>query len=193
VGVETFRDDGDYPTRTRALVAEARRWLEGELAELRELTVFPSETNFLLLRIERPDLDATELAQRVLRMGVAVRVCGDYEGLDDRYLRVAVRNREENVALCRALRSALGHRLPTARRRVPAVMFQGTSSGAGKSLLTAAFCRILLEDGYRVAPFKAQNMSLNSFVTRDGKEMGRAQVVQAQAARLEPDVRMNRA
>lgn len=70
-------------------------------------------------------------------------------------------------------------------------MIQGTSSNAGKSLLTAALCRILLQDGVRVAPFKAQNMSLNSYVTRDGGEMGRAQVVQAQACRLEPDVRMN--
>ncbi len=75
--------------------------------------------------------------------------------------------------------------------RTPALMFQGTCSNAGKSVLTAALCRILLQDGFKVAPFKAQNMSLNSFVTRDGLEMGRAQVVQAQAARLDPDVRMN--
>ncbi len=70
-------------------------------------------------------------------------------------------------------------------------MIQGTSSNAGKSILTAALCRILFQNGVRVAPFKAQNMSLNSFVTRQGGEMGRAQVVQAQACRLEPDVRMN--
>ena len=70
-------------------------------------------------------------------------------------------------------------------------MIQGTSSNAGKSILTAALCRILFQDGVRVAPFKSQNMSLNSFVTRQGGEMGRAQVVQAQACRLEPDVRMN--
>jgi cobyric acid synthase CobQ len=70
-------------------------------------------------------------------------------------------------------------------------MFQGTGSNAGKSILAAAMCRILLQDGFRVAPFKAQNMSLNSYVTRDGGEMGRAQVVQAQACRLDPDVRMN--
>ena len=75
--------------------------------------------------------------------------------------------------------------------KTPAIMFQGTCSNAGKSVLTAALCRILLQDGLRVAPFKAQNMSLNSFVTRDGGEMGRAQVVQAQAALLDPDVRMN--
>ena len=64
-------------------------------------------------------------------------------------------------------------------------------SGAGKSLLCAALCRIFAQDGWRVAPFKSQNMALNSFVTCDGLEMGRAQVVQAQAAGVEPDVRMN--
>ena len=71
------------------------------------------------------------------------------------------------------------------------IMVQGTMSGAGKSLLCAALCRIFVQDGYRVVPFKSQNMALNSFVTKDGAEMGRAQVVQAQAAGVEPDVRMN--
>ena len=71
------------------------------------------------------------------------------------------------------------------------IMVQGTMSGAGKSLLCAALCRIFAQDGYKTVPFKSQNMALNSFVTRDGLEMGRAQVVQAQAAGVEPDVRMN--
>ncbi len=76
-------------------------------------------------------------------------------------------------------------------KKTPALMLLGTGSDVGKSVLVAALCRILLQDGVRVAPFKAQNMSLNSYVTRDGGEMGRAQVVQAQACRLDPDVRMN--
>ena len=75
--------------------------------------------------------------------------------------------------------------------RAKCIMVQGTMSGAGKSLLCTALCRILAQDGYKTAPFKSQNMALNSFVTRDGLEMGRAQVVQAQAAGIEPDVRMN--
>lgn len=75
--------------------------------------------------------------------------------------------------------------------RAKCIMVQGTMSGAGKSLLCAALCRIFAQDGYRAAPFKSQNMALNSHVTRDGLEMGRAQAVQAQAAGVEPDVRMN--
>lgn len=75
--------------------------------------------------------------------------------------------------------------------RAKCIMVQGTMSGAGKSLLCAALCRIFAQDGYRAAPFKSQNMALNSHVTRDGLEMGRAQAVQAQAAGAEPDVRMN--
>ena len=70
-------------------------------------------------------------------------------------------------------------------------MIQGTMSNAGKSLLCAGLCRIFKQDGYRVAPFKSQNMALNSYITKDGLEMGRAQVMQAEAAGIEPEAAMN--
>ena len=71
------------------------------------------------------------------------------------------------------------------------IMIQGTMSSAGKSLIVAGLCRIFKQDGYKVAPFKSQNMALNSFITEDGLEMGRAQVMQAEAAGILPEVEMN--
>ncbi len=192
VGVQAVRDT-DYAGRTRAYVAAQREKLAAALREIPGLSVYPGQANYLLVRLTGPERDAKRLADALLRReGIAIRVCANYAGLDASYFRVAVRTAEENERLCSALAAALTKRpRAPARLRTPALMFQGTSSNAGKSVLTAALCRILLQDGHRVAPFKAQNMSLNSFVTRDGGEMGRAQVVQAQACRLEPDVRMN--
>nr|VFK49110.1 MAG: L-threonine O-3-phosphate decarboxylase /adenosylcobyric acid synthase (glutamine-hydrolysing) [Candidatus Kentron sp. SD] len=201
--------DRPYADKTRAEVARLRERLHRGLLDLNSgITVFPSVANYLLARLDEPNPDAATLARRLLAHRIAIRVCDNYEGLDDRdasggkpngrYFRVAVRAEEENERLLHAISRCLPGRLPRKERiragakpPTPAIMFQGTSSNAGKSVLAAAFCRILLQDGYRVAPFKAQNMSLNSYVTRTGGEMGRAQVVQAQACRLDPDVRMN--
>ena len=71
------------------------------------------------------------------------------------------------------------------------LMIQGTMSNAGKSIVTAGILRVLKQDGFKVAPFKSQNMALNSFITSEGLEMGRAQVMQAEAAGINPSVLMN--
>ncbi len=189
---EAALQDLDYIERSRRFVSERREELATDLNTIPGLTVYPGTANFLLIRIDRTGIDSISLAEKTLRDGVAIRICDNFEGLDKRFFRVAVRTGPENRRLCEALRRALGIGAKASRKRpTPALMFQGTSSNAGKSVLTAAMCRILLQDGLRPAPFKAQNMSLNSFVTLDGGEMGRAQVVQAQACRLDPDVRMN--
>ena len=189
VGEEALHDEA-YARRTVQAAVELRTGLESALRGL-GLTVFPGHANYLLCRSEGPD--AFALQERLADSRILIRNCANYAGLDHRYFRVAVRGESDNGRLVEALRAILApvkHR-PGSVRKTPAVMLQGLSSNAGKSVLTAALCRIFLQDGLNVAPFKAQNMSLNSFVTRDGGEMGRAQVLQAQACRLEPDVRMN--
>src|SRR5690625_6120440 len=76
-------------------------------------------------------------------------------------------------------------------KQAQTIMLQGTASDVGKSLLAAALCRIFWQDGYAVAPFKSQNMSLNSYVTPDGKEIGRAQGMQADACHIAATTDMN--
>ncbi|NTV14745.1 MAG: cobyric acid synthase [Desulfobulbaceae bacterium] len=197
VGEEVLAE-WEYGERSRAFVRERRGELAAGLVKIPGLKIYPGAANYLLLRLEKPGLTAASLAERLLTgqpgLPIAIRVCANYPGLDSRYFRVAVRTCAENLELCAALARELAPDLAPAfhrLRKTPALMLQGTASNAGKSVLTAALGRIMLQDGYRVAPFKAQNMSLNSFVTRDGGEMGRAQVVQAQACRLDPEVRMN--
>ena len=187
VAEAVLRDCGDYAERSRIRTAELRRALSAELERIPGLRVFRSDACYLLLKGADP-VDFLLEKHRI-----AVRSCANYEGLSDSFFRVAVRTEKENARLVSALRGFYGGNGPEILlpRKRPALMLQGTSSNAGKSVLAAAFCRIFLQDGFRVAPFKAQNMALNSYVTADGGEMGRAQAVQAQACRLEPDVRMN--
>jgi len=187
--------DQAYHRESRETVTWLREKFVDELKQFHQLRVFPASANYLMLKL----LDGTtapQLAARLSDSGLLIRCCDNYEGLDDRYFRIAVRTAAENERMIKALSQCLAPDSHLSARggrqkKTPAIMFQGTSSNAGKSVLTAALCRILLQDGIQVAPFKAQNMSLNSFVTRNGEEMGRAQVVQAQAAKLDPDVRMN--
>jgi len=186
--------DTTFTEISRQKVTNLRGKLYRQLTELPNITIFSGEANFLLLRLDRNDMNASALASRMLQSRIAIRVCENFEGLDKQFFRIAVRNEWENTRFVEALSHILYPKRTIGsgkKKSASAIMFQGTASNAGKSILTAALCRILIQDGIRVAPFKAQNMSLNSFVTRDGGEMGRAQVVQAQACHIDPDVRMN--
>lgn len=198
------QETADFAVETRRSNAERRADLMNRLRDASticsNLCVFPSTANYILFRwTDAP----SRLPERLLReYGIAVRDCSNYHGMEDgTWFRVAVRFPEDHATLVAALtdlapqnatRSATNYtRASMQKRHTPALMLQGTSSNAGKSVLAAAFCRILHQDGYAVAPFKAQNMSLNSGVTATGQEMGRAQIVQAQACRTDPDARMN--
>lgn len=166
-----------------------RQELAQGLGRLPGWQVHPGQANYLLCQLPG---DARPVAEALAGQGILVRCCGDVPGLDHRFLRVAVRTPEDNARLLETLESLCGRPRPASRaRRTPALMVAGCSSDAGKSVLVAGLCRILWQDGLRVVPFKAQNMSLNAAVTRDGGEMGRAQYLQALACGLAPDVRMN--
>ncbi|MFO7605606.1 MAG: cobyric acid synthase [Desulfurivibrionaceae bacterium] len=191
-------NDRRYAKRSREYVRAAREELQAGLAAIPGLQVFPGEANYLLVKLENKGGSVARLAEKLLADSarpIAIRDCVNFSGLGRGFFRVAVRSGRDNELLRDSLAAALTGRkravIGDRRRKTPALMLQGTSSNAGKSVLTAALGRIFLQDGFRVSPFKAQNMSLNSYVTRDGFEMGRAQVVQAQACRLDPEVRMN--
>ncbi|VAX19017.1 Cobyric acid synthase [hydrothermal vent metagenome] len=193
VGAKTF-EANDFACRMATQVKKWRCELREALGDIPAIKVFDSSANFLLVKITQSVPNANQLYKRALKDGIAIRVCDDFEGLDDSYFRIAVKTPDENKKLVEVLKNALSGMPPKTRftvARKPALMIQGTCSNAGKSVITAAFCRIMKNDGINVAPFKAQNMSLNSYVTLDGKEIGRAQATQAQACGKEPDVRMN--
>ncbi len=193
VGIEALKDRA-YQVQTRHICSELRLEMENELQKIHQLKIYSSEANYLFVKVLGGE-NAESLADYCLSHGLMIRRCGNYRGLVSAHLffRIAVRTKRENLRLVELLNSyfARGKIRKTERKKARSIMFQGTCSDAGKSIITAALCRILYQDGVHVVPFKAQNMSLNSFVTLQGDEMGRAQVVQAQAARLDPDCRMN--
>ncbi len=187
--------DTEYAQRSLAYTLSCKDELLRQLQQITELKVFPSAANFILCRLLN-NMQTPDLCTQALKYGIALRDCSDFSGLDKSFFRVAVRTPEENDKLIETLKQLL---YPTSKqttrtpiqRSTPSLMLLGCSSNAGKSIITAGICRILLQDGIKVAPFKSQNMALNSYVTADGLEMGRAQAVQAQASRLDADVRMN--
>lgn len=184
--------DAVYQQKSIAECAGLQAELSSQLSLIPELKVFSSSVNYLLIKLVKEN--TSNLRQHCLRAGILIRACDNYNGINepDKFFRIAVRRKWENEILVKTLGSFFKSSKRVVRtRKTPSIMFQGTCSDAGKSILTTALCRIMFQDGFKIAPFKSQNMSLNSFVTLQGDEMGRAQVVQAQAARLDPDCRMN--
>ncbi|CAG7633218.1 cobyric acid synthase [Paenibacillus allorhizosphaerae] len=203
---------GEAVLEEAAFAEQTLRWLSEEkdrlIGRLREigLEVYDSEVNFILFSLKPFGLNAKELQTEMGRRGILIRDASLFKGLDESYVRIAVKLREHNEMLVAGLEASIaaltgagervkvqaqGSPLGEKRTLAPTLMLQGTASDVGKSLLTAALCRILLQDGYRVAPFKSQNMSLNSYVTPDGKEIGRAQGMQADACRIAATTDMN--
>lgn len=191
VGIEAIKDE-TYRIKSQRIMRESKEWLTNEITKINGLYVFDGQANFLLVRIDSKIMTASQLFERLLSQRIIIRDCTHINGLSPYYFRISVQEQCHNRLLTEALRQIFNQSpFPVIKKPTPAIMFQGTGSNVGKSILTAALCRILVQDGFNVAPFKAQNMSLNSYVTRNGEEMGRAQVLQAKACRIEPDIRMN--
>ncbi|OGV59685.1 MAG: cobyric acid synthase CobQ [Lentisphaerae bacterium GWF2_50_93] len=179
---------------SRKLVCGLRKGFSADLAKISGLKVYPSHANFLLCEIRRPKMDADKLQAELLKRGILIRSCSKWNGLGPNFFRLAVLDRDSNNSLISAMNSIFNSKIsksPNLKISKSPIMVVGTGSGSGKSLLVSALCRYFVRKGLRVAPFKAQNMSLNSFVTKEGGEMGRAQVVQAKAAKIEPHTDMN--
>ncbi|EQA45608.1 cobyric acid synthase CobQ [Leptospira broomii serovar Hurstbridge str. 5399] len=192
--IEKAADDPKFFELSRKSLERWKKPFFEQLNSIPQLTAFPSETNFILVKLSATEISVSDLKKELLeKHKISIRDCEKTPGLGSGFFRIAVRNAEDNRTLISALRGIFN--IPSSSnvhsRKKPALMIQGTASNVGKSLLTAAFCRIFRQDGIGVAPFKSQNMALNSFVTVDGFEIGRAQALQAQAAGVPADVRMN--
>ncbi len=182
--------DPEYIKSTRNATGKDRDYLIERIENINGYNALPAAANFILVELPAT-ISVSKLQHELLEQGILIRSCQNFEGLGEQYCRLAVRPQEETDALVDAIASIEGTHVSSKPALTPAIMVVGTTSNAGKSVLAAGLCRYFARTGLSVAPFKAQNMSLNSFVTPEGGEMGRAQVVQAQAAGLPPHTDMN--
>ena len=134
--------------------------------------VFLLLQNFILIKTK---INSKLLQKKLLKKNILVRDCSTFCGLDENYIRIAVKNRVQNKLLVKGT---------WRNKMVKSLMIQGTSSGAGKTILVTALCRIFSDLGYTVSPFKAQNMSNFSYIGKNF-EISRAQAIQAVAARTD--------
>lgn len=189
--VEEFylSEPDDFFKETKENVNSLKKHFKGKILDY-PIKYHDSHCNFILL--ECLNKNALNLARYLLEeFGVAVRTTESFDLLDEKsFFRIAVRPLEEQEIFFKGL-AGFYQREYKSSKRIPAVMIQGTTSNAGKSILCTALCRIFYQDGLKVNPFKSQNMALNSYVTEGGGEIGRAQAVQAMAAKVSPSVLMN--
>ena len=183
-GIAALKDVG-YRKEFIEYIEEERMFMYSELRKL-GFEVWKPSANFVFFRA--PGIG--NLDTRLAKYGLMIRHCDNYPGLNEEYYRICVRMRNENLFLLRCLEKIVNEEKHE-KKSAKSLMVTGTMSNSGKSFVTAGLCRIFMQDGHKTAPFKAQNMALNSYITKDGLEMGRAQVMQAEAAGIEPDVRMN--
>lgn len=192
--LEKFGEDQDFLSKTKEKIPEWKNIFKNGLEDLGIFRVYDTHTNFILLEFSDPKGNVQELENLLLKeFKIGVRNCGNFKGLENNYIRIAIKTQEENEILIRSFRSIFKKdpKASKTKKVKPSLMLQGTASNVGKSILATAFCRIFTQDGFKVAPFKSQNMALNSFVTYEGAEIGRAQALQAQACKIRADYRMN--
>ena len=194
----------DFITATQQLIKAEQERVLTLLTPFYECSL--SRANFFIIRSRfkvspdgTPGEAGVALRYYALSRGIALRDCSAIPGLGEEWSRIGLRRPEENNTILRTLLAFAegassqneGFALHLSKKRARALMIQGCSSSAGKSILVSALCRIMRNRGIDVAPYKAQNMSNNSAISHDGLELGRAQAVQALACGLLPDVRMN--
>jgi len=193
-----IRHKAEAVTDLPAYLAEANR-LRQRLNEISGISVEPTQTNFMLGHLE--GLTAAQLKERLAKeYGILIRDASNFQSLSPYYFRVATQTPEENDLLVEAIKTIMTsgsnfnpttQNVSTSETKLHPVMLAGTGSDVGKSVLAAALCRIFRQDGYCPAPFKAQNMALNSYATPEGLEIGRAQAMQAEAAGIACHTDMN--
>lgn len=183
-----FFKDTTWPKKTVKKLQTLKEHFVRQAQDLPWQT-YSTLANFLL--ITHPL--APKFREFLFQHKLLVRKGDNFKGLGPSYLRLALRPLAEQEIFFSLAQEFFfpPKKVSPYKSKKQALMVQGTASNAGKSLLVTALCRILAKKGLKVAPFKAQNMALNSFVTQEGLEMGRAQVLQAQACFLEPKVNMN--
>lgn len=192
IAIHLFKDKA-YIENTQSQVRALRTKMQNELNAIEGIKAFDADANFMLVQLPNNWL-AAELQKKLLSSGILIRNCDNYCGLSSQYCRVAVRPQHEIEEFIKIITSILSGVDVIEHKKVsytPAVMVVGTTSDSGKSVVAAGFCRLMARKNLRVAPFKAQNMALNSYVTAEGGEMGRAQVTQASAAGIRPHTDMN--